>query len=278
MHISYQWILWAYSSLASRRAADRLQMSRENIFGLQTFSEVWKDIEAWHIWVLPIENSYAGSIHENLYGFLRVNAVILWEIRLPIHHCLLSTSRDISTIQTVYSHQQALSQCHNYLHDHTMTPIDGGDTAISAQMVANRGDDSIAAIASELCSELYGLHILDHGIQDQSGNTTRFFVIQKRWGEAFSTHHFPSPSKVSILFQAKNLPAVLYKCLGAFATNGVNLTKIESLPSLGNPFSYTFWIDLDGNLSESRVRQSLEELTFFTERVEILGEYALWDE
>ena len=135
-------------------------------------------------------------------------------------------------------------------------------------MIAEKQKRGSAAIASRKAAELYGLNILSENIQDQTGNTTRFFVIAKT-GVIFPA----SPAKISVLFETKNIPAALYKSLGAFATHGINLVKIESLPSFKNPFTYIFWVDFEGKETDLNVQTALTELAYFTESVQILGSY-----
>jgi len=270
MHISYQGEKGAYSYSASLQVAKRLAIPEENIAGFPDFSSVWKRISDEGIGVLPIENSYAGSIHENLYNFVRYDHKIVGEIHLEINHALLSLETDISVVKRAYSHPQALAQCHDFLVAHGIEPIPSEDTAGSAKMIAERGERGVAAVASEIAGEVYGLHALARGIQDQKGNTTRFFVVVPRSSDI---RYSEKATKTSILFETRDIPGALYKCLGAFATNGVNLSKIESLPSLKDPFTYTFWVDFHGTGEDTNVHHALDELRFFTQSVNILGEY-----
>lgn len=218
---------------------------------------------------MPIENSYAGAVYENYFNLAKYNVRIYAEYFLPVHHCLVSPSSDIATVKHVFSHYQAVMQTEKYCKTHGFTAENYGDTAGSAEYVSKTGDVSNGAICSELAAEIYGLHILDRNIQDQDGNTTRFFLVGRdgQWGNTAKS------GKVSLIFRVKDIPGVLYKCLGAFATRAVNITKIESLPAKDSPFEYMFWMDLDGLLDSESVRGALEELAFFTTDVRILGEY-----
>lgn len=270
MNIYYQWIRWAYSHIASTVAYQNIDLCLSDVIWLDSFASVWEKINSWFIGVLPVENSYAWSVHENLYNFLRFNVKVIWEISLPIHHCLLSKEKDIKNIKEVYSHPQALSQCYNFLKKHNMEPISYQDTASAAKMVSKSNKSWIAAIASEESWKIYWLNIVKKWIEDQKWNTTRFFVVVKN---NINIPYKEKKSKITILFEAKNIPASLYKCLWAFATNNINLTKIESIPSLKNPFTYIFWVDFQWQLKQSNVQEALRELKFFTESIKIVGEY-----
>lgn len=270
MKIVYQWVPGAYSNLASLQAKEILNCEVTQELWLPDFKSVWEAIDENTIWVIPVENSYAGNIHENLYNFLRYDFKIIGKINLEVNHCLLSNEENIGNITHVYSHPQALSQCHDYLKSKNIDPIVFGDTAWAAAMLQEKQKPGAAAIASSLAAEIYRLNNLDEAIQDQNGNTTRFFIVVPRDSQLQCAE---DRNKTSIIFESRNIPAALYKCLGAFATNNVNLTKIESLPSLKDPFTYLFWLDFEGHLELQNVQKSLEELKFFTNSIKILWEY-----
>ena len=179
MHISYQGVPGAYGSIVAETIADRLNIPHDAIHGLPSFAEVWESIDADHIAVLPIENSYAGSIHENFYAFLRYDYAIVGEVSLPIHHTFLSLETDIGQVKKAYSHPQALAQCHDWLRSLHIEAVPYEDTAGAARMIAEKGKRECAAIASRRAGEIYGLHMLAEGIQDQIGNTTRFVVVTR---------------------------------------------------------------------------------------------------
>jgi len=153
------------------------------------------------------------------------------------------------------------------------------DTALAAKMVAEGGDLSVGAIASPYAAEIYGLKILEKNIQDQEGNTTRFLIVAPQRDEKFEKEEFKEMfgakpyEKVSVLFRLRDIPAALYKALGAFATRGINLTKIESVPAKQKAFEYVFWLDFQKNVPEKLVKEALEELEFFSKEVKVLGEY-----
>lgn len=270
MKVYYQWVSWAYSNLASLWVKSIFWNAKIEIKWLPDFASVWNEISQNAIWVLPVENSYAWNIHENLYNFLRYDYKIIWEYNQEINHCLLSLETDIKNIKKVYSHSQALSQCHNFLYNNNIKKENYFDTAWAAKMVSESKETWIWAIASSLAWEIYWLNLLKQSVQDQDWNTTRFFIVAR---SDFDIEYNDKKNKVSIIFEAKNIPSSLYKCLWAFATNNVNLTKIESMPSLKWPFTYLFWIDFEWKLEDEQIKKSLEELRFFTNSIKILGEY-----
>lgn len=275
MQIYYQWYPWAYWNKASLQVAKHLDIQTPHIFWVETFKEVFDKIQQWNIWVLPIENSYAWSIHENFYHMIAGKYIIIWEIFLDINHYLLWKTNDISKIKKAYSHPQALMQCQNYLKKYNIEPVVASDTAGAAKFISEQNDETLASISSDLCSELYHLEMIDKNIQDQTGNTTRFFVVvQKEIFEKQKAYfHLPKTWKISIQFKTKDTPSALYKCLWAFATRHINLTKIESLPARENRFEYIFWIDLEKNGEEKVIFDAFEELQFFCKDFKILWEY-----
>lgn len=270
MNIIYQGEPGAYSNLASIEAKKHLDYDIWDIIWMQDFKSVWENIDHKTIAVIPVENSYAWNIHENLYNFLRYDYKIIGKIDLEVHHCLLSREKNITDISEVYSHPQALSQCHNYLKKHNIKAVIHRDTAWAAAEISQNKKPWVWAIASSLAWEIYSLNNLDSSIQDQNGNTTRFLVIVPRDSQIkFNDKKW----KTSIIFETKNIPSALYKCLWAFATHNINLTKIESMPSLKNPFTYMFWIDFQWEISDTNVSKALLELEFYTQDIKIIWEY-----
>ncbi|MCH8519105.1 prephenate dehydratase [Candidatus Gracilibacteria bacterium] len=272
MNIYYQGESGAYSNITAIEVAKLLGLDNPEIRGCETFEQVWEKIGEGHIGVLPIENSYAGPIHANLFAFGRYKASIIGTYNLPIHHCLLSLESDIKSIKTAISHPQALDQCYHFLQENTITAKKFYDTAGAAKHISETGERGIASISSKLAAEIYGLNIIEEAIEDQEGNTTRFLVVCLT-SEIEKYNYTLKKGKVSLIFEARNTPASLYKCLGAFATNNVNLSKIENLPSFEKPFTSVFWVDFEGSLEDKSVKKALEELEFFTSDIRILGEY-----
>ena len=234
------------------------------------FKDVWDNIYNWNIGVLAIENSYMGSIHPNLYAFIKSDCKIIGEYYGEIDHCLCSKETDISKIKKVYSQMPALEQCYKYIQDHNLEALECSDTALSAKIASETDESWVAGICSELAAEIHWVNILERKIQDQKNNTTRFaIIVPKDVPLSFSE----KSNKVSIIFEARDIPSSLHKCLWCFAENDINLSKIESLPSYAESFSYHFWIDFTGNLSEEKVQQSLESLKEFTSSIRIVWEY-----
>lgn len=271
MNLYYQWVPGAYSSIAAKDIADGMSIQYDQAIGLETFDDVRDKIQEGHFGILPIENSYAGSIHANFYNFMRYDAQIFGEIRVNVHHALLALpDAQLSEIHEAYSHPQALSQCHDFLKAHNIGDIPFNDTAWAAQRISTQNNHHIAAIASEYAAELYGLQIVARNIQDQEGNMTRFLLVGKK---TTGLHYDHQIGKTSILFETKDIAGALYKSLWCFATSNINLTKIESLPSYKDPFAYTFWIDIQGHVDTPGVKQALEELSYYTNEIKILWEY-----
>ena len=271
MNIYYQWEPWSYSHLASRKVKPWLSSRVEEIVWVSDFDTVWKMVGEWNIGVLPIENSYAGSIHQNVYNFLSFPHKIVWEYDFEVQHCLLSLEKDISEVETAYSHHQALSQTYKYLKRRDIKPIPYADTAGAAKMLVEKQKFKSAAIASELAADLYNLNILDSWIQDQEGNTTKFLIVV--WPDDLCTQFTEKKEKITILFSTSHIPGSLYKCLGALASREINITKIESIPRQTGKFSYSFWLTFEWNISEKWIQEALWDIEGLTSDLRILWEY-----
>jgi prephenate dehydratase len=221
--------------------------------------------------MIPIENSIAGRVADIHYLLPRSDLSIIGEWFLPIHHQLMAPrGAKLSDIKTVESHVQALGQCRNAIRKLGLKSIVAADTAGSARIVAERGDKSCAAIASRLAAEIYGLDILAQDVEDESYNTTRFVVLARepQWAKPNN-----GPVVTSFVFRVRNLPAALYKAMGGFATNGVNMTKLESYMVDGNFFATQFFADVDGHPDDRSLAFALEELKFFSKELRIVGVY-----
>jgi len=221
--------------------------------------------------MIPIENSVAGRVAD-IHHLLPASGLhIVGEWFLPIRHQLMAVKgTSIADIKTVESHVHALGQCRNVIRKLGIRPIVAGDTAGSARIIAQRGDKSCAAIASKLAAEIYGLDILAEDVEDEAHNTTRFVVLARepKWAVQGS-----GPLVTSFVFRVRNLPAALYKALGGFATNGVNMTKLESYMVDGNFFATQFYADVDGHPDDKGLAFALEELKFFSREFRIVGVY-----
>ncbi len=275
MKIYCQWFPWAYSYEASMKIASKLEINKKEIIWVSNFKKVFDNINLWNIWVLPIENSYAWSVHENFYHIISWDYEIIWEVFLDIEHYLLANTKKIEEIKYVYSHPQALAQCQNYIEKLWVKSLEYTDTAWAAMFVKENGSKEMASISSKLCSSIYDLNILDKHIQDQTGNTTRFFVVVSKnfYKKNKDKLQLKKNGKISVTFKTKDTPSALYKCLGAFATRFINLSKIESLPSKQNRFEYIFWIDFKKNLNDDIINDAIEELKFFSKDLIILWDY-----
>lgn len=221
--------------------------------------------------MIPIENSLAGRVSD-IYHLLPVSGLaIVGEHFLPIRHQLVGVpGARLEDLKTVESHVMALGQCRRAIREMGLTPIVAADTAGSAREVAAVGDRSRAAIASELAARTYGLEILASNIEDADHNTTRFLVLAR---EAEDIEPNGEPLMTTIVFRVRNVPAALYKALGGFATNGVNMTKLESYMLDGHFSATQFYADVEGHPSDRGLAFALEELGFFSHEVVILGTY-----
>lgn len=221
--------------------------------------------------MIPIENSVAGRVADIHYLLPQSNLFIVGEWFLPIHHQLMAPrGATLSGIKSVESHVHALGQCRRIIRKFGFKPIVAGDTAGSARIVAERGDLSCAAIASPLAAQIYGLDILAENVEDETHNTTRFVMLARepRWAPPGS-----GPLVTSFVFRVRNLPAALYKAMGGFATNGVNMTKLESYMVDGNFFATQFYADVDGHPEDRNLAFALDELKFFSREFRIVGVY-----
>lgn len=258
---------WAYSHAAALQIVEKYGISPDAVVGYDHFDDVRSRISGEVYGVLPIENSYAGTIHVNMYRFLSYPYTIRDDVYLPIRHCLMATHTDMAQIQEVHSHPQALEQCYRFCQEKGLRQLVSYDTAGAAKQVAERNDPTKAAIASSLAAELYGLQILQTNIQDNDQNTTRFLVV----GPEKPAVTLSKKNRVVLLFSFRDGQGMLYKCLWAFATHGINLTKIESLPSRQDPFTYLFRVECEGSLEDAKMQTALEELRFFAGEVRMLG-------
>lgn len=222
--------------------------------------------------MIPLENSTAGRVEE-IYRLLpNTSLSIIAEHFEPVNHCLLAPAgARIEDIRQVASHPQALAQCQQRLRNLGMQAVAAVDTAISARQLSEDAQPGQAAIASSLAAELYGLDILQQNFQDVSGNTTRFLVFAR---EQAHQHYQPEEHYItSLLFTVRNIPAALYKALGGFATNGVNLIKLESYMDGGTMEASHFHVDMYGHPQQPAMQHALEELRYFARELRILGTY-----
>ncbi|TNE61416.1 MAG: prephenate dehydratase [Alphaproteobacteria bacterium] len=221
--------------------------------------------------MIPIENSTAGRVADIHLLLPGSGLFIIGEHFETIRHCLLVTAdADESTITSVTSHVQALGQCRRTLRDMGLDRLPFADTAGSARYVAEKGDKTVAAIASRLAAEVYGLKILKADIQDEGHNTTRFVVLSRHRADVAE---MAGPTMTSFTFEVRNIPAALYKALGGFATNQVNMTKLESYYESDSFTASEFYADIEGHEGMANVARAMEELRFHAKRVRVLGTY-----
>jgi prephenate dehydratase len=221
--------------------------------------------------MIPIDNSIAGRVAD-IHHFLPTSGLhIVGEHFLRIQFMVMGVpGTTLETVRTVHSHVHALGQCRKIIGQHGWTPIVSGDTAGAAREIAEAADVSSAAIAPPLAAEIYGLDILAADVEDEDHNTTRFVELSR---EPVRAPQGAGPVVTTFIFNVRNLPAALYKALGGFATNGVNMTKLESY-MVGGEFTATqFLAEVDGHPDDPHVARALEELGFFTTETRVLGVY-----
>jgi len=218
--------------------------------------------------VIPIENSAFGRVADMHFLLPESGLVITGEHFLPIRHALMG-SGNVDAVREVMSHPQALGQCRHWLRAHGIRPVSYPDTAGAAAMVAERGDPAVAALAPAGAADLYGLKLLAADVADLEHNTTRFVVLA-RGGPVPSGE---GPWMTTLTFEVRNVPAALYKALGGFATNGVQMTKLESYQRGGSFVAAEFYADVEGRPGEPGFDRAVEELGFHTKWVRMLGTY-----
>ena len=267
--IAIQGELGAYSHIAAENLYKDSEIKTCTTFE-ETFKQAYND-PSYKI-VIPIENSLAGRVADIHYLLPKYKLQIHGEHFQAVEHNLLcKPDATISDIKFVRSHAQAIGQCQNLITKKKFKPIISADTAGSAKDLAEGKDKTIAAIASELSAKIYNLKILEKNIEDEKGNVTRFLIM----GKNIEQPEFKEEKKfiTSCIFRVKSEPSALYKCLGGFATNQINLTKLESF-SVKNTFDQAnFYMDFEGHLDDKKVQNAMEELGFHTESLDILGIY-----
>ncbi|MEI2715252.1 MAG: prephenate dehydratase [Nocardioides sp.] len=238
-----------------------------------SFEDVFAAVEGGDcdLAMIPIDNSLAGRVSD-IHHFLPTSSLhIIGEHFLRIRFSLMTLpGADPAGLRTVHSHVHALGQCRKVIRELGLRPVVAGDTAGAAREIKEAGDPTQAAISPPMAAEIYGLDVLRHDVEDEDHNTTRFVVLSRDFVQPPRGN---GPVVTSFVFNVRNLPAALYKALGGFATNGVNMTKLESY-MVGGEFTATqFLAEVDGHPEDPGVRNALEELAFFTTEVKILGVY-----
>ncbi len=238
-----------------------------------TFEDCFSALETGtaDLGMIPIENSLAGRVADIHHLLPSSSMHIIGEYFLPIHFNLVAPKgATLEGLKTVQSHVVALGQCRKIIRTLGLQPIVGADTAGSARQIAERNDPSAAALAPVLAAEAYGLNVLAENVEDEAHNTTRFVILSP---EAKDTAAGNGPVVTSFIFRVRNVPAALYKAMGGFATNGVNMTKLESYQLDGKFFATQFYADVEGHPEDRNVRLAMEELAFFSAELRILGTY-----
>ena len=266
--VAFQGEKGAYSHLACLEV-----FPNANVIACSTFEETFqlaKDNSEYKI-VIPIENSLAGRVADIHYLIPKYKLQIHAEHFQKVTHNLLGIKGSkLKDIKTVRSHSQAIGQCSKMISENKIKPIISADTAGSAKFISEKKDKTDSAIASELAAKTYGLEIIKSNVEDEVGNVTRFFIMGK------DSEHPELKNKkyiTSCVFKLKSIPAALYKALGGFATNGVNLCKLESF-SVKNTFDQVnFYIDIEGHIEDPSLQKALEELGFHTQKLDVLGVY-----
>jgi prephenate dehydratase len=266
--IAFQGELGANSHIACHEAYPRYQP-----LPCPTFEDAFVALRSGRadLAMIPIDNSLAGRVADIHHLMPHSGLQIIGEWFLPVQHQLLAT-RDatLQTIKTVESHVHALGQCRKLIRKLGLKAVVAADTAGSAREVAEAGDKTRASLATALAGTIYGLKTLKKNVADDARNTTRFIILSrdKKWAPRGKT-----PLVTTFVFQVRNVPAALYKAMGGFATNGVNMTKLESYMINGNFVATQFYADIDGHPDDKNVAFALEELKFFSKDMKILGVY-----
>lgn len=267
--IAFQGMLGAYSHKACIEAFPNMEP-----LPCKTFDDTFKSVQNGKAScaMIPIDNSIAGRVADIHRLLPNANLKITSEHFIPIHHCLMAIPEaKLEDIKTVYSHVHALPQCSKFIEKHKIKPIVFEDTAGAAKEISEMKNKAVSAIASAAAAEIYGLKILKHNIEDTSDNVTRFVVLEKN----AKTPKFKNEKNyiTSLIFSTRNIPAALYKSLGGFATNGINISKLESYLE-GRMFSSaSFYCEIESHPENRLCSIALEELEFFSDKVIILGTY-----
>jgi prephenate dehydratase len=268
LRVSYQGEPGANSHLACREVFPDLEPA-----ACATFEDALAAVKSGdaHYAMIPIENSVAGRVADIHHLLPGAGLHIVGEHFLRVRHQLMALpGASLLTVKKALSHTQALGQCRKTLRKLGLAPVPEADTAGSARIVSETKDATLAAIASSLAAEIYGLKILMHDIEDEKHNTTRFVILASEPDDAKAGE---GEIVTTFIFRVRNVPAALYKAMGGFATNGVNMTKLESYQLDGRFVATMFYADVEGHPDDPLVKLALEELSFFSSELRILGAY-----
>lgn len=267
MKVGFQGERGAFSEIAAQRFfGEKLQP-----VPTRTFEEIFAGVERGRVpcGIVPLENSLAGSVLQNYDLLLRHHLTIVGEVSQRIVHNLIAhPGTRISDIRQIYSHPQALMQCDRYLsHLKRAEKVPAYDTAGAVKLIKEQGLKDAAAIASQLAAQIYGMEILQQGIENDPENYTRFVVLRKNARPA------KQAKKTSIVFSLCNVPGALFKSLSVFALRDIDLLKIESRPLHGKPWEYFFYVDFAGNVRDRNCQNALQHLGEIATFLKILGSY-----
>ena len=268
MRIAYQGVAGAYSHIASMTV-----YPGQEYLPCDTFEKAMKLVSEGEadLAMIPVENSNAGRVSDVHFLLPQTGLHIIGEFFLPINHQLLGLpGTKLADVKSASSHPQALAQCSEFLKRHGIKPTARIDTALSCQDVLKFQDKSIAAIASKLAGEIYGLDVVAPNVENARNNTTRFLIMAR---EPEIPEDDGGAVITSFIFKAKNIPAALYKALGGFATNGINITKLESYLLEGKFVSAQFYAEIESHPSRKAFQNAFDELKFFSESIHVLGTY-----
>lgn len=268
--VAFQGERGAYGEMAALH-----YFKRAELLPLKSFREVFEAAEDGNAdyAIVPVENSIEGSINE-VYDLLleTKKLIVAGEVYQRVRHCLIARPgvKKIA-IASVHSHPQALAQCRGYIQKNGMEAVPAYDTAGAVKIIKENGLQDAGAIASKRAAELYGMHIIDEGIEDRKNNYTRFLVLKR--GRSADGPKRSVRYKTSIIFSVKHVPGALFGIIGEFAIRRVNLTKIESRPTKETPWEYNFYVDFEGHADDTHVKQALRAIKPKTLYVKILGSY-----
>ena len=265
---SFQGVSGAYSEVAGTSIYPEARS-----IACKTFEEMFEYVreEKADIAIVPIENSKAGRVADTQRLIPNSKLKIIGEYFLDINHCLVAPKgATLENIKTVFSHEQAIAQCRNSLIKYDKEMIVAADTAGAAKLVSEWNKHENAAIASNLAAEIYNLEIIKSNFQDSNNNVTRFLIMSKR---LLDINKIENDIMTTLVFTVRSIPAALYKSLGGFASNGVNITKLESYVHPQGFDVAQFYIDFEGHPEMKSVKLAVEEMKFFCKKIDILGIY-----
>jgi prephenate dehydratase len=266
VRICFQGEMGSYSHEASEKYFGK----KVAVKPCKTLREVFHAVEAKHVAfsVVPVENSYEGSINETHDLLSATKSKVCAEVLVRVRHCLIAKpGTKQKQIVTVYSHPQALAQCAKYLRRHMIEAVPYYDTAGSVKLVKKMRSSKVAAIASRRAAELHSMEIVSEGIEDSDVNYTRFFILGRKIAPRSGY------DKTSIIFGVKHEPGSLYRALNALSSHGLNLTKIESRPVKNTPWQYNFFVDFQGHVQDGACKEALDGLRVKSTFVKVLGSY-----